>query len=673
MLSYPQGKDEAGPHFWHVLHTATTQLPDKLSGADKADFIEWLKQTINYFPCKIPCQDNARKYIKKNSPWKQIKTRKDAWNYLCTFHNSVRREQGKEEYNCEAMYNPNPDSNCPHCQYEVNRDVKGAMKTFKNASVKIIRELCKREGIPMPEIMWTPCPEAPETSCNIILKDSQTGRVLRKPTIYLNPNVVSLRQVVHEWVHLKNTMRGFHSNAQNEELVEEEAQRILNSEFPSDMAKLKYEDTITNKQMSVQKDSFSYGLQSMDDGSLDDRMSRNFPRYAEMIRKEKAKNTNSNTSVSVSTETDSDGGFLSIFDDLFKPFGEWLGLPKRSVNEAHMSSLLSNIGTTLMETHLSVWGNVVATTLAGLGLFVAGAALKNQLAKSDKQLMLLSSTFFLYHNLHMLANPSLQPFAMTDARLAGQALQEGDINTFFQTLIDDRYRVASIVVPVSRPSGDVARSAAEQLRAGAISNIQARQNIPIASPGGSTTISQQEAQRQAVLQQAGPGLSPAQQLARGYTPITGGAGGGGGPIPGPGAIGGGGLPIPGGAIGGGRIPGPTATAGPGPFGQGPYGRPPYTLGFGPGGIPLAGEQDYEANRQSFRRKIPRRSTRLGPSGQEEEDQLPQYPEEDPYLAALRESGGIDSSSFLPGGVNAMAGKSLNNIGTGYNSVPYDEE
>ena len=256
---FPLKKEDAGQAYWKVLHSYAYSYPESATQQDADNFKIVFLNVMKSFPCD-ECKSHAKEYFIKNPP--PLNSRKELVRWFCDFHNSVNKKLNKPEQDCSVMVESpanekpctscavspakNPINNIPSQQGSTStdekpiqpqtpmKDLQTTFKDYKAISTKIIEELCKRESLPIPDIVYRPCPEAPETSCTSIYRDPQTKTQIRKPLIYLNPNVYALRTIVHEFFHYAETMKGHEDLAMDEFAVEKMAQEIIAKEFPYD-------------------------------------------------------------------------------------------------------------------------------------------------------------------------------------------------------------------------------------------------------------------------------------------------------------------------------------------------------------------------------------------------------------------------------------------------------
>jgi hypothetical protein len=126
-------KDEAGPHFWYVLEKVISKISDNPSKGELARATKTMDHIAESYPCE-ECVENYNAY-KKEHPLK-CKNREECAEYLCEFHNDVRRRQGKSVRECKSV---DKDADCPNC------------KTHGSDSEESNNEPVEQQGGPSPE------------------------------------------------------------------------------------------------------------------------------------------------------------------------------------------------------------------------------------------------------------------------------------------------------------------------------------------------------------------------------------------------------------------------------------------------------------------------------------------------------------------------------------------
>lgn len=294
-------------------------------------------------------------------------------------------------------------------------DVKSSLTDFKRVSTAVFRELCDKEGLEMPEILYQSCPSVPTTSCTAFLVDPVSNKVVKKPTVYLNPNVYGLRTIIHEFMHYAHKMKGNDKVALDEYEVERLAQGVIDREFPEDKIRVKAQenaiivkDTMLPNSSSIKTDYLntfpmfakyrSWRLKSHDPSLIDD-------------------------DGEIQHEHDNGGGFISNFDSIFEPLGKAVNLPAREVNVAHTSNIISQTVMTIAESNLSPLGSVVLSTISSITLFGASMFYKSNIGRADRTLLSQLSANFLYNGIGI-ANPNIRDKVIEQAKHVGEHLSK---------------------------------------------------------------------------------------------------------------------------------------------------------------------------------------------------------------------------------------------------------
>ena len=284
-VSYPQDIKEAGSSYWGFLHNFASKLPKYPATNDKIQARIVLSNFIKYGVCE-ECNEDAKVWIKQHPP--NLKTNEDFLQWTCEFHNTVNSKLGKAEVACKLN-----DEGCTDCNGEVkgqevgkpndvpsqqtnnkpspnynqgiqqpelpsislekvttvvpNRSVSvvpvvpspthkySTFKDFKRISKKIIEDMCKKEEVPVPQIIFEPCPGNHATSCTRVPISVDDGKIQKDmPTkLYLNPHQASPRTTVHEGLHYIAKAKGDDKLFQNELEIDRMARETIEKEFPS--------------------------------------------------------------------------------------------------------------------------------------------------------------------------------------------------------------------------------------------------------------------------------------------------------------------------------------------------------------------------------------------------------------------------------------------------------
>ncbi len=105
-------KDEAGPHFWYVLEKVISKISDNPSKSELARATKTMDHIAESYPCE-ECVESYQHY-KKEHPLK-CKNKQECSEYLCEFHNDIRRRQGKSTKDCSTGAKVDKEGDCPSC------------------------------------------------------------------------------------------------------------------------------------------------------------------------------------------------------------------------------------------------------------------------------------------------------------------------------------------------------------------------------------------------------------------------------------------------------------------------------------------------------------------------------------------------------------------------------
>lgn len=443
-----EDKNIIGNASWKVLHAYSKQYPENPAQADKKEFHTLLKSVLRTIPdddCK--CRTHAVNYIQKYPP--KIANRDDLVQWVCSFHNDVNRRLGKHEFDCKILFEKKPCKTCKPTQVIQDKDaqLKTVMGDYKSLSIKVFEEICKREALPTPTIVFAPCPTATHTSCTtmVVNKNTQDVNLKQKPVVYINPSNFGLRVLGHEAFHYIKKMKNENHLAIDEDEIEKLTQEIITKYFPADTYDKNTKQLI---QPMVMKDSLLVAKQekptvepmhnfekSFNTKNFRRRYREAIPETFPMYSKFRQKHGNN-----IGDEPDEEGthddtsvprgGILSYFDGIFEPFAKLLHIPAREVNIANTPNIFSGGVNVFINGNMSPFGSVVTTTLLGLGLFTAIAINKEGIGFEDRRLLTELGGLFLWSGLAHVNDKTVQQ----DARTAGSALAVMDFDTVKQLM-----------------------------------------------------------------------------------------------------------------------------------------------------------------------------------------------------------------------------------------------
>jgi hypothetical protein len=523
----PSIKDEAGPKFWYVMEKVIDKLPDNPKKSD----IRRATRTMDHIAESFPCEDCVASYheYKKEHPL-DCHSKKECANYLCQFHNDIRRKQGKEVKDCGV----NEEADCPNCKGhkgehdEVDNEPAnekpsgqgvnmsspeqiGAVKSLgddgdfpsidnetevklgsvvpgkvhtvpsihhsvnvlkvskskspnitttnhkatsldelKNVTRRIVEEMCRQHGAPMPELIFNSCPSNNKTSCTRVPVDLEGNMVKDVPTkLYFDPHSYSPRSIVHEVSHYIAKYNGDDTLFKDEVAIDTIARQVIDAGF-TEVEAMPNERISLNEARPVQiaTDMFAEGnwLAKGFKERADKRLSewkRNFPTFSRLFSGPAADAPVAAPAVQVNTNpepvvkaepppevpqgTRYTDGFLSMIDPMFAPVANITGLHPRDVTDAHIPNLIGSAVTTLAESNLNDFGALlVSAGTAGLTLLL-GVLAKDQMGMGDRRFMMGLGGNLLWNSLGYIANPKKSKNVFTHASMFGKAISIFDM------------------------------------------------------------------------------------------------------------------------------------------------------------------------------------------------------------------------------------------------------
>ena len=492
------GVDRVGRSYWDVMFSKAYSLPEDVSNNQRLQFRNDILQLVKSYPCS-DCVTDTVAWMKNNKL--EAKSRDDVLNYLCNMKNMVNSKTGKDIYDCttlltsetmthnppthqqtcsqcdshpgekhsEAEYNPEssgtsseqrsfvvPDlvrSESENKQQNRNENAVGfksqthelykSFKDYKSLSAKIIRDLCKTYRIPEPEIVFGRCPDGSNKSCVV------------SKTIYLDPNQYSARTLLHEFVHYHANYRGDSKLDVDEAKIDTIAQGLIDKSF----------NFVNNNNGSalVRHDTFITPEHQRRSTNFLENWKSQFPML------QKAMNYDPNTSVVLgpngqpataiqpqpqqpggsgivqpqpviiqNPRDDPSTGLMAMFDNVYTPFANLLGLSARDVNEAHTPSIIQNAVTTLAEANLSDLGAVSVSLFSSIVLLAMGTLGKDHIVIGDRKLMAEMGAGFLWNSMRYVGNPKSMDTINDDAKNLGEALSKWNTDQSIKIVTTDK-------------------------------------------------------------------------------------------------------------------------------------------------------------------------------------------------------------------------------------------
>jgi len=93
-------KEEIGRQMWDKSHGKIEELDESANEKEVKKTMKEIEKEFKHHPC-LECQQNAKKNL-KDMPLSKSKTKEEAKNTLCKFHNKVNGDLGKPTFNCET-------------------------------------------------------------------------------------------------------------------------------------------------------------------------------------------------------------------------------------------------------------------------------------------------------------------------------------------------------------------------------------------------------------------------------------------------------------------------------------------------------------------------------------------------------------------------------------------
>jgi len=420
-------KDVVGRETWGVLHRYAAKYPEKPTKKDKDEFHTFFKAILRQIPdgdCK--CRTHAVEYVMKHKP--DTSSRYGLSMYLCDFHNDINRILGKEQKNCTTMMR-DYGIECTSCgiKRESRQVPINIFSDFKQISIKVFEEFCKREDLPVPHIIFSPCPTDKSTSCVNMKWNEQTNEVAKdvRSKVYINPASFGLRTLIHELVEYKRQMKSEKRLPEDEEAVEKEVQDIIMKEFPHDA-----EGEIL-KPTAVYKDGYSSSFVTGQPSSYQPfqylkkfraNMSEQFPTYTTIRKKYSSTLTAIEESPTEIVETTVHqereySGVLSYFDGIYEPFAKFTGVRARDLNRSNTPTIFSNGVMAIARSNLTEFGSLLFSTVFGMAMFMATVFTNREtIGFEDKRLLTQLGGNFVWNGVQY-SNPKIAPELIAQAQL----------------------------------------------------------------------------------------------------------------------------------------------------------------------------------------------------------------------------------------------------------------
>ena len=114
MTTYPQSKDDGGPHYWHVLFNVAATYPSNPSRSDKIETNNLIRSLISKFTCQS-CIHHAFDHIAQNPI--DLENRESLMKWMCGLKNNANMHQGKGAIDCSEFVRTSlsKDGGCKTC------------------------------------------------------------------------------------------------------------------------------------------------------------------------------------------------------------------------------------------------------------------------------------------------------------------------------------------------------------------------------------------------------------------------------------------------------------------------------------------------------------------------------------------------------------------------------
>ena len=454
MSLYPLLKDQAGNAAWNTMHHRASLYSDNPTDKEKQRMKDFLYESMKSVAllCNT-CKQHIKDYLKSHPIALALENREKLSQYLCEFHNSVNKENGKDTHDCTKILRPKEEAECKNCHHEIKKDttdLKAAFEKFKEVSTKVFHALCDRWKVPYPIIKFHECPNNPLNSCTSMWIDSQTQDIAERPVVYLHPNLFALRSIVHEFIHYLKQLKKDNMGSLDEEEVERQTQSLLNHEFPFDEIDDKDKRAPVITATKVVRQDYISRLRNFPYAS------RVYDKHLVNIKRRDFGNHGSGTGTeaegdwvfdmlggvtqgrdegieplgdtiegqamlgSSRTQPKTDNAF-TFLDGLYTPFAALFGMKAADLNMTNTPLVISNATLAIIKSSLSPIGSLLLSTATSLGIFGAMAMSRNGLNYGDKMLMNSFGANFLWNSLDYL-RPENKADVIEGAMVLGNAV-----------------------------------------------------------------------------------------------------------------------------------------------------------------------------------------------------------------------------------------------------------
>lgn len=330
-------------------------------------------------------------------------------------------------------------------------DLYNAFKDYKVLSTRIIDVLAKQHNIPAPDIIFDKCPDGSNKSCTF------------SNSIYLDPNTYSPRTILHEFTHYAANYVGNKKLDLNETSIDTLAQKLLGANFgskltqkvpPQPVLAVRHDNYIpqlsdlqsrANNLLNGWRSRFTLTNAIMNHGSTPPTTVVVNPQTGQpttAIAQPQPVGTGSGIvapppMIVQDPKDDPSTGLMAMFDQMYEPIGNILGLKARDINESHTPTIVTNAVTTLAESNLSDLGSLIVSLFGALSMLAVGMLGKDHIVVGDRKLMAEMGGNFLWNSMRYVGNPKMMDTVTNDAQKLGEALSRWNTEQSLQIVTTD--------------------------------------------------------------------------------------------------------------------------------------------------------------------------------------------------------------------------------------------
>lgn len=452
----------------------------KMEGSNRSDYVNYLCNMKNFVNEKLGKDKYDCNLLTTVSMSHNVPTHEETCSKCNT---EPSKEDSKAEHNPESRGSPSKEGLfiTPDLMSSISKDnqqngnnetvgfktqtsrqvdLYNAFKDYKVLSTRIIDVLAKQHNIPAPNIIFDKCPDGSNKSCTF------------SNSIYLDPNTYSPRTILHEFTHYAANYVGNKKLDLNETSIDTLAQKLLGANFGSGSIQHKAVPAVsitpaTKRPPNIRHDNYIPQLSDLStraNNLLNGWRSR-FPLTTAVMNHG---STPPPTTVVVNPQTgqpttaiqqpvpvgtgsitvpqpvpiqdpkdDPSTGLMAMFDQMYEPIGNILGLKARDINESHTPAIVSNAVTTLAESNLSDLGSLIVSLFGALSMLAVGMLGKDHIVVGDRKLMSETGANFLWNSMRYVGNPKMMDTVTNDAQKLGEALSRWNTEQSLNIVTND--------------------------------------------------------------------------------------------------------------------------------------------------------------------------------------------------------------------------------------------